>query len=315
MRKRSIVALLVLGALIAAILLTSYGLTRRVHAMTVRFNIRDIKEHGLEIMGPLDPSFDSLASTYFKGRQSSKLAAFKPFSVFLKNQGSKALVAYVLKWEVVGPDGTVSTNFNSYAQTGVLMGYGVGIRTTPGTRQIIDPGSVRLFSSASPIDVDEGNSIGSTGYYATSNDAASFDPSSKVADRIKSQLRQCTSITVSLDGAFFADGTFVGSNSSGYFERIKAEIDAKRDMLELIENACNKPADLDRVFETIQAKSNIESLPPSLDSSAEALYEYHAQLFAREIVGLKDSYGQERTTDHLRALYHMRKPTITKLER
>jgi len=85
-----VVSVIVLGALITAILLTSYGLTRRVQAMTVRFNVKDIKEHGLEIIDSLDPSFDSLASTYFKGRASSQLEAFKPFAVFLKNGSASA---------------------------------------------------------------------------------------------------------------------------------------------------------------------------------------------------------------------------------
>jgi hypothetical protein len=283
--------------------------------MTVRFNVKDIKEYGLEIISPLDPSFGSLTAAYFNGRPSPQLEAFKPFAVFLKNRGSKPLVAYVIKWEIVRPDGRITTTYNSYAQTGVLMGYGVGIATQPGLRQIIDPGSVRLFSSASPIDVDEGNAMGSTGYYATATEAANVDPVLKVSDRIKSQLRQSKSITVSLDGAFFADGTFVGPNTSGYFERIKAEIDAKRDLLEQVERAGKKQVDLDRVFEAIETKSNSEPLSPSGDSSPEALYRYHTQAFAREIVGLKNAYGKERTTDHLKSLYNLRKPTIIKLER
>src|SRR5688572_27739739 len=124
MRRRSVIAVLVFGALITGILLTAYGLTRRAQAMTVRLNVKDIKEHGLEIITPLDPSFDHLAAKYFKGKPSAELEAFRPFSVFIKNRSNKYLVAYVLKWEILRTDGTATTGFKAYAQPGVLMGYG-----------------------------------------------------------------------------------------------------------------------------------------------------------------------------------------------
>jgi len=48
------------------------------------------------------------------------------------------------------------------------------------------------------------------------------------------QLSESVKVIVSIDGVLFADGTFVGPDSQGYFGSLKAEIDARRDLVEEI---------------------------------------------------------------------------------
>src|SRR6267154_3042870 len=197
--------------------------------MTVRFNVKDLRESGLEIISPVDPSFDGLISSHFNNKPSSQLEAMKPFAVFLSNLSNKPLVAYVLKWEMTRANGTPTTTFSSFGQPGVLLGYGTNFPDVPGATLIIAPGSARLFSVSSPIDPAGAVGMGGVAFGSKSSDG--FEPSVKPLERANNELRKMTNITVSLDAAMFADGTFVGPNTSRYYERLKAEIDAKKDLL------------------------------------------------------------------------------------
>ena len=117
------------------------------------------------------------------------------------------------------------------------------------------------------------------------------------------------------------------------FERIKAEIDAKEDLLAKIANSDKDAGGVDRAFDSLQesiANSDknasgepraFESLqgssddpPPSyLTASVETLYEYYAKEYAREILNMKDAYGKENTVAHFRRLHSMQKPNLVRV--
>lgn len=120
MRKFSATIPITVGLLGLVILILAYNWTRSVHAMSVSFNVKDLEE--LRIIGPHDPSFDGLLSTYFKESSREGFEDLKPFSVFVKNTSSRSVVAYVLRWELARRDGRVITNFSAYAQPGILLG-------------------------------------------------------------------------------------------------------------------------------------------------------------------------------------------------
>jgi hypothetical protein len=311
MRKGLTVSLLIFVALISTTFIAAYQGVKRVQAMTVRFNVKDLRERGLEIVGPLDPSFDNRVNTCVGSKRAKDLQNLKPFTMFLVNHGKTDLVAYVLRWEFVRTNGIATTTYNAYGQPGVLMGYEVKQTSPAGKKHIIAPGKARLFSPLAPIDSDsdEGTGMGG-GTYA--GEASDIDLSSRNYERIKSDLPRLANITVSVDGAFFADGTFVGPNNSHLFETIKAEIDAKRDLLALIGNAGTSEDALNQAWQSVQSISNTEPPVRRMDSTPNELYRIYAQEFARHMVGLSDYYGRNKASEYLVNLHKARKPTLKK---
>jgi hypothetical protein len=295
----------------SGILLTAHFGVKRVQAMKTRFNVKDLRESGLEIVGPLDPSFDNRVSEYFEGKSVNDLQDMKPFTIFLNNHGKTHLIAYVLKWELTRRDGIGTTSYKADGQPGILMGYSVNPHAPPGQTHVISPGKSRLFSIMSPIDPGEEKMMGG-GTFATNEKQINL--SSRSYERIRSELPLLANITVSLDAAFFADGTFVGPNSSHYFESIKAEIDAKRDMLAMLANAARSKEDLAQAWQSIQSIS--DTVPPALrlDSTPDEIYKYHSQTFARYILAIRDQYGQEKATQHVKDFHNSRKPELKKAQ-
>jgi hypothetical protein len=309
MKRSSTVLLLILAALAAAIFLVTYGWARKVNAMTVRFNVKDIPEHGLDLVTSADPAFPQLLSRYLNDNGKKHLSETVPFSAFLVNRGKKHVVAYVIKWEMRGINGQTTTQFSSYSQPGILLGYRVNIPTAPGQRHVISPGSLRLFSPNAPIDPEGKSALGSVSAISPKED---LDYSIRPIDRARSAVPRVTDITVSLDGAFFDDGQFVGPNTSHYFERIKAETDAKRDLLAQMVEADKKPGGLDQAFDALQTPVDEEPPLTYVEATPEAQYQYYAKAYSREIIEMKNAYGKEKAVAHIRALHSLRKPKLTK---
>lgn len=262
-------------------------------------------------MTSADPQFQALLSHYFDDNAQSRVSEAAPFSVFLRNRGKRHVVAYVLKWEMLGANGITTTQFSSYSQPGILLGYGVNTPTVPGQGHVISPGSMRLFTINSPIDPVGKPAMGSVSSIGSSKEGV--DLSVKPSDRARSALLKVTNITVSLDGAFFDDGQFVGPNTSHYFERIKAEVDAKRDLLTKIADADKKPDGVDHVFETLQTGGDEDSLPTYVEATPEAQYQYYSKAYAREILNMKDAYGKEKAAAYFRALHNLPKPKLIRI--
>src|SRR5438309_1718846 len=115
--------------LIAICLLATVGVVTAVFAgirrakspvMNVRFNKRDFPEHGVHLVTPLDPSFDTDAQKHFNHKIPENL---KPFSVFIRNSGKRMIVAYSLTWKFVDENGRVITRKSvGYTEPGILMG-------------------------------------------------------------------------------------------------------------------------------------------------------------------------------------------------
>ena len=137
--------------------------------------------------------------------------------------------------------------------------------------------------------------------------------SSAVAERsqLTSELSQATDLTVSLDGVFFDDGTFVGPNSTGFFERINAIVSAKLDLLSDVARA-NEQGDTDLVLDGIIAKSSEPDTGATAGSSPEQYYKEYTKLFATEIRNMKQAYGKEKLVAYLVELHKRPHPVLKK---
>jgi hypothetical protein len=67
--------------------------THKKESAFMRFNARDFPEHGVSLIVPSDPSFGHLQAKL------DSTSIHDPYSVLLRNTGTRAVVGYSIKWQ------------------------------------------------------------------------------------------------------------------------------------------------------------------------------------------------------------------------
>lgn len=260
----------------------------------VSLKIKDIREHGLVIIGRSDSDFESL-----KGILSQKGVrldlSIQPY-VFIKNLSNKRAIAYSLKWELLKDDGRVVSKTRSYSREDILMGKEAPEDTND--QIILRPNTARLFSLFGYGDGQEIPlaPVSKTGGGSDIEILQKLDQTGLVTGA-RNELEHTVSVTVSIDGAFFEDGTFVGPNTTKFFERTSTQIDAKNNMIEEILRRLNQgdtPAD---VMKYLNAKSDelSESKPPAgRKAKSEEIYKYQEKKFLDDALGMRAAAGDDQ---------------------
>lgn len=213
--------------------------TVKVQAMSVSINVKDLPEHGVRIIAATDPSFNGRAESFFTGQPKAVVDRIMPFSVILENKTPLAIVGSRLIWEIVKDDGKVFTHQIGSANPRALI-EGDGYRpTTRGAA--IPPHSFRFVtlvgSATEGEQLDLSNSWrsfrGSLSEMEEYNNALARGDKEQAFNRsaIAKTLERAVSVTVSIDGILFQDGTFVGGNKTGLLEQIKAYVDSQYDVV------------------------------------------------------------------------------------
>jgi hypothetical protein len=228
----------------------------KVQAMSVQVNVRDLPEHGVRIIAPSDPSFDQRAQPFLKDQPKTMVDRIKPFSVIVENMAGLAIVGSRLNWEIVQLDGNVYRARIGSSNPRALMGGNKSIQTTRGAA--IPPHSIRfvsLLGSAS-----EGEQVDlrnfELSFRGSQSELEEFNNALLQGNReeafnksdIAKVIRDATSVTVSIDGIFFEDGTFVGDDKTGFFDEVKAYIDAEYDLITEISIAQTQGKTPDEIF-------------------------------------------------------------------
>lgn len=285
-----------------------FAAIRRDQEMAVRLNKRDLPRQGVHLITLADPQFEQTASSYFKNRPPELFQ--NPSSVFIKNSGDKSIVAYMLVWQLVTSDGQIRTNRTAYSEPGVLMGNPKPLDPSFKHTRAIEPNGLKCFSWAAAIDA-EGPSIGGGDAMTKSPHLALDDPSSIRAAR-NLELAEATSLTVSIDGIFFEDGTFIGPNTTGYFERVQAMVNAKLDLLRHVATASEKGLG-NEALDGIEAKGIAPAVTLTSESSADDYYKHYSKMFASEITQMRKAYGIQRLAEHLVNAYQQPRPALKKV--
>jgi hypothetical protein len=268
----------------------------------------------VRLITSIDPTFEATASKYFKGNGDESREAVKSFSVFISNSARKTIAAYVLVWQLVKTDGRVITSTQSYAEPGILMGDEIPSNPAFKHTQAIEPNAVRCFSWEGPVLQEVNRPLSGVGSIG-SDQTVPNQPNDPVAvrARLSKELYEATDVTVSLDGVFFDDGTFIGPNTTGYFERTEALINAKADLLREVADA-NEKGTVDQAFESITAKSLAPDVVIGATSSPDDYYKYYQKLFASEISNMKRANGTRSLLPHLLKLCNRPRPRLTVLK-
>ena len=305
--KKTIILSLSLISLVS--LLSGFALSGSSQPVRTKMHIKDLPQHNLRLIAPSDPSFDERLRKELKGESNEVVDTLKPFSVFLENKGGRPLVAYLIQWCFTRADGS-----NQYYRKAVLNPQALmdGEDLSPELRRqsgrvehdsaiflslLSTDGSGILRTEVSPKEAEE------------LKQGKRFDQSS-LLQRFSAQAAQFTEITVSIDAAFFDDGTFVGPDTSNFFSQTKAVIDAKRDFLnELASEVSNSGKARDSFYGHLQEIVTQPIEPIDSSSTPTDYYNYFKKLSASEFLGMKERQGEDKAI--AMAVRPMNKPWAT----
>lgn len=250
---------------------------------------KGLPAYGLTVIGLSDPQFNEMMSDFFEDDPPELVKIAAPTSVFLINGSNKALVAYDLTYDFQAADGKVDSNELSPLLVPALMDLPAH-RLAEDQAVVILPGRARLVS---PLFGFGGLSKGRVPpLFGDESEEKRQKEFMKSA--IKSTLAWTSSVTITLDGAFFEDGSFVGPNASQFFENTKAIIDAQHDMLEWFVEAVRtrerKGESTDKVFSDLEFM--MKELPRATSQgSAADCYKNEKLGLAQEILRMRDRIG------------------------
>ncbi len=259
--------------------------SRVVHAQ-VSMTATGLPDKGLILIGPANPGFEEKAASVLNGRHDFTYESLKPYSVILQNNSHKAVVAYSVRWEYPAPKGQIGIWDQSFGQGSRLLDGGKR-KTNPSDDKrglTIDPGEWKLITPKSYI-----GSESKVTSEALAADQGYRTYLESVANRMGS-----SDLTVTLDGAFFEDGTFVGPDRVGYFDIFKADVTARHDLMARVVAAGKTGQGLAQVASEIDSSlpaSRKNELHPGATPSD--YYEYYKSVYATEFLGVRNKLGDQ----------------------
>jgi hypothetical protein len=288
--------------------------------VSIQINIKDIPEHGLTLIAPTDPSFEGKLSAMLGNKRNSLAEGLRAYSVLMENKGRKTIVGYRLTWEMVKADGTVSVRQAGGANIGDLMSKeqaGLENPSRPGGFTV-KSGSVAFVSPAGSLSEEDNGTI--TGYAMGSGDSAVLDQLRQqtkdnryplLVDTVMADIKEYKIFTVSLDGVFYEDGTFVGPDTTGFFASIETRVNARRDLLEEIAFAVQHNRSMDEIFRDIGELAG--AAPPVGKLSQGDLYNIYKRMDAEEMLRMRTAMSSQKAVEVSLRQYRQVWPTLKKL--
>lgn len=265
------------------------------------FNIKDISEHGLVIIGPDDKSFSSLLDAALQLRPEASREDLQSHVIFLKNEGRQVVVAYSLKWEFLRADGTIVTKRKSYLNRSGLMGQ----EEDRNGGQTINPGDTWFFSLTDVFKVE-------------ATDSSKLGAGNKMGIRRKNpnslakEMATYTGVTVSLDGVFFDDGTFVGPDTTDFFTETKARRSARLDLMLELEKQV-KEGKTDNAFKQMEGFVKEPVVKRSGRPTSTDYYNLNKRRYAEELLEVRKALGDEEAAKKILSSLRKTWPELRKL--
>lgn len=277
MRRAAIVFLL----LFAGVALTSgsiwYG-DKKVQ-MGFQASTKGLVEDGLVMVSLSDSSFNEMFSRLEQSSPGFK--SLRPYTVFILNTGKHPVIAFALKWDFMRPNGQVATRTHQFVSNSSLLGKGV----SDSDGGVIRPGTTWFFTSefGSEVGSPQAIQLGKQGQYLaqTSADLSSF-----------------TGVSVSLDGAIFDDGNFIGPDETGFFAKIVALRDSHRDTMNDIAKKLKEGKSHKQILDELETLTKSPKVRLGKNSTSSDYYNYFRREYTGELLLMKKAAGPERTLEY-----------------
>lgn len=285
---------------------TGFVLSRATQTMGIKIHAKDLPQYGLIIVKGTDPDFDRVVRTLYKNATMEELENIRTLAVAVTNTGTKSVVAHAIIWDCTEASGKKQMYRINYANSEFFTEGDDYEKSVAGTNldETIKPGRTQLVSLV-PLR-REGPGGGGGGGRETKGSAKADQADNDKNDspdlgEFRSQLlTQYTNITVSIDGAFFEDGSFVGPDAFGFFDRLRAQVEAKRALRNGIVEGIKEKKSEEEIFRDIQAKAEMDVKLPTDEATVTDYYDYCTKLFAGQLMLQRKVYGHKVIADALR---------------
>ncbi|MCW5959763.1 MAG: hypothetical protein KIS76_06335 [Pyrinomonadaceae bacterium] len=221
----------------------SYGKNDSIKKMGNLVVKNDLQKYGIEIIASTDPNFESELTQYIGSENSliSLVESAKPFTFFIKNNSSKEIVGVSLRWKFSDLKGQNHEIPQSEANPGVLMGIKPLDPKMKGKTGLINSKATKFFTYFKDM-IGPQITIANIRINNPSNqNDHSIDSNQKGHLILNSQkerlLSENNDFSVSIDGIVFDDGSFVGADQNLFFNMLSAQIQARKDILNSLNEA------------------------------------------------------------------------------
>jgi hypothetical protein len=276
-----------------------------------RYNEKDMKEvqlsianstqkYNINVIGTSDPSFDSLLNEYTDNvsRNAPLILAARPLALFIKNDSDHDVIGISLRWKFSKFNGEVREVPQFQINPGALIGLKPRDPFMIGKTSLINRGTVQFFSYfvssvQQEIKFENMRKRNPNISYRRETTLGDIDLMGKDTIVQKGKLLdQISTVTVSLDGVFFENGIFVGRDENLFFDFMRGQIEARKDLLKKIADA-NKAQVTDQeilntlfpdILETRQARVKQRASYASAEESFQGGYRASLLSMRKEIM-------------------------------
>ena len=253
----------------------------------MRFNAKELPEHGISLITPSNPSFKNLEAKLTKSKGASIADSY---SVFLKNTGGRSIVGYRIKWECADSGGVASDRDTSNIVSWIFLHGEESDRRKALNRsaEVINPGSTWFISFGAPERPVEGNDAGA---------AMGLEEGER-----PEAISGCASVTVIADGIFFDDGTFVGPDTTDFFTEVSSQIDARYEILRGVRDGLTAGKKPDEVFRGLEIIRDRDSVRLGDHPTRNEFLAYFRSVFAQDLLGTKELQGADKAIEEVQSL-------------
>lgn len=109
-------------------------------------------------------------------------------------------------------------------------------------------------------------------------------------------------MTVIADGIFFDDGTFIGPDTTNFFTEVKTQMDARHEILTLVQNDLKAGKKVDEIFKELETIRDQQRVELGTSPSADEFHAYFRSLFAQDVLGMKELWGADKAIENVQLL-------------
>lgn len=248
----------------------------KTERLTVKFNVRGLPEHRVSLIAPSDPILTG-----------GRTVLVDPYSVALRNTSSKAVVGYSIKWECFDGKSVSATRDMSHDKKfsnslGFAFMYGEESERRAilkNADEVIQPDSTWLLSPDLPA-------------RKLSGPLEEINPGRDQAALAEIEAA-CPIMTVTLDGAFFDDGTFVGPDTNDFFVKVKTQMDVRHEVLQEVQSNLKRGKDPTEVFKGLEEMRDRERQLSGGEMTMNELRSFYRHMFAQDVLGMKEMWGTD----------------------
>ena len=296
---------------------SAYILSHFLKNMQINYIARDLPQSWLIIVKPYDPEFEVLARQFLTQHPDPDFDKIRPFSIFLKNNNSRAVVAHSVVWQFIDQTGKSINSTHNYINSPALTD-GILLPAQPNelTNEVIPANGFVLLSIAPKLVIDGGG-----GGRAVDKNEIKNTPRTgyreirlnSIENLYRDLLNGKSEVVINIDGAFFEDGGFVGPDLTNFFNTTEAHVRAKRDLVSFIDNSLKKGMPEETIFQTIKQRAEIKLKKSPDMRRVEDVYDFSTKTFANYFLRLRELPNKNSISEELNRMKNKNLPIIRKL--